>query len=115
MTKGDGLVARPKSFPSRSARALPVLPALAHNQSPVIGLLARTKHPDILNHRPHEARRILLTVPPQRFDQPLLPEFLPRIVERFGDTVGVKCQRIATTKRIFSGCALPLFKKPQHG
>src|SRR5690242_10008770 len=54
-------------------------------------------------------------MPPQCRNQAPFAEFLVYIVERFGDTVGVECQRVPREQLAFVYRAIPFFEEPQYG
>src|SRR5262245_35104986 len=50
----------------------------------------------------------------KRFNQSCLSVFLFRFIERFGDTVGVECKRVAVKQKAFSYQAVPLRKQSKY-
>src|ERR1700688_2614168 len=55
-----------------------------------------------------------VSMPLQRFDQPLFSELLFGIVERFGYSVGVEDERVSRVEPALRYRAIPLFKNSQY-
>ena len=53
-------------------------------------------------------------MPTQRFDQALFSEFFSGIIERFGNAVGVKSERVAGEKLEFGNRAVPYREDSQY-
>src|SRR5712692_5364972 len=51
---------------------------------------------------------------PQRFDQALFSEFLPRAIGRFGYAVSVECECVTWTEPAFLDRAIPFLEESQH-
>ena len=72
-------------------------PALRHNQGDVIVLFKSTELLNLIDNRCNHPLCREFSMPLQRFDQTQFSEFLSRIVERFGYTIGVKYERVPVT------------------
>jgi hypothetical protein len=73
----------------------PIFSALRDNQSDVIVLLQRTELLYLIDNRCNQGRGAQFTTLLQRFDQATFAELHSRIVERFGDPIGVEYERIS--------------------
>src|SRR2546425_6162020 len=69
---------------------------------------------DFINNRPKHVLWTQFPIPPQRFDQTLLSEFLFGIVKGFSYPVSVERQRVSGEEWGFRYGAIPLFEEPQY-
>jgi hypothetical protein len=73
--------------------------AVGNDQCNVVVLLAGAELLKFINHRPHQSFCWKMAMPTQRLHKALLPEFLVGSAAAFGDTVGVKRERVSWAQR----------------
>jgi hypothetical protein len=82
------------------------------HQSDVIMLLVRAEPLHVIENGIEQRLRTLVAMTPQAVNQPLFSEFLAKIVERLGDTIGVKHQCVSWQEGAFLDRAIPLLEEP---
>src|SRR6516225_9385369 len=89
--------------------------ALGDDESNVVLLFVRAVAADVFDHRFDPQMRGQVAVALQAFDQALLAELLARSVGSFGNTIGVKRERVAGVEGGFADRAVPFFEEPEDG
>jgi hypothetical protein len=89
--------------------------APGHNQRNVVLLFIRAELPNLIDNRRDHGLWGQFPMPVQRFDQARFSELLTRIVERFGDPIGVEYQHVSREEPMLRHRAIPVFEEPQHG
>jgi hypothetical protein len=94
---------------------LPHFSAFGNNQRDIVVLLVRAELAHFIDDRCNRRLCGLVPMAPQGIDQALVSEFLSRIVERFGDAVGVEYEGVSRAEQAFVDQAIPCLEKAQQG